>query len=135
MMGKTEIENLKGIVPRSFQHIMSVVATAKHKQFLIRCSFIEIYNEETEIILFSILILANVLFVIQWVYAYVLSAPWTVWFINLFNLETEYVNSNSEMLKPQRYTDHLQKDPITRLQFVCDVLNGNMCYVKNHSEL
>ena len=48
MMGKAADPILKGIVPRSFEHIMSVVASAQSssKQFLIRCSFIEIYNEE-----------------------------------------------------------------------------------------
>lgn len=52
-MGKTEVEELKGIVPRSFQHIMAVVASAKDKQFFIRCSFIEIYNEEIRDLLSS----------------------------------------------------------------------------------
>ena len=45
-MGKTDIEILKGIIPRSFEHIMTVVASTKQKTFMIRCSYIEIYNEE-----------------------------------------------------------------------------------------
>jgi len=46
MVGKLEEPELHGIIPRSFKHILNVVAEASNKEFLIRCSFIEIYNEE-----------------------------------------------------------------------------------------
>ncbi len=45
MMGDYSEEG-KGIIPRSFHHIMSFVDMSKNSQYLIRCSFIEIYNEE-----------------------------------------------------------------------------------------
>jgi kinesin family protein 3/17 len=45
MMGVPENEQLKGIIPRSFNHIVALISEAKDKNFLLRCSFIEIYNE------------------------------------------------------------------------------------------
>lgn len=45
MMGLPKDENLKGIIPRSFNHIVALISQAKDKNFLLRCSFIEIYNE------------------------------------------------------------------------------------------
>ena len=45
-----EISAEAGIMPRSFTHLFSAVKNRQMKQqgvrFLIRCSFIEIYNEE-----------------------------------------------------------------------------------------
>ena len=35
-----------GIIPRCFSHILSLIDQQPRKSFLIRCSFIEIYNEE-----------------------------------------------------------------------------------------
>jgi hypothetical protein len=46
MVGRVDVEELQGIIPRSFGHILSSISNAKDKEFLIRCSFIEIYNEE-----------------------------------------------------------------------------------------
>ena len=46
MVGKIEDEELQGIIPRSFGHILKTISETKEKEFLIRCSFIEIYNEE-----------------------------------------------------------------------------------------
>ena len=46
MVGKVEDEELQGIIPRSFGHILKTISETKSKEFLIRCSFIEIYNEE-----------------------------------------------------------------------------------------
>ncbi len=46
MVGDLNSEEDKGIIPRSFQHIINIVQNAKKKKFLIRCSYIEIYNEE-----------------------------------------------------------------------------------------
>jgi len=45
MMGIPEDERLKGIIPRSFSHIIGVIESTPAKNFLVRCSFIEIYNE------------------------------------------------------------------------------------------
>jgi hypothetical protein len=46
MIGNLNSEEEKGIIPRCFQHIVNIVDNAKEKIFLIRCSYIEIYNEE-----------------------------------------------------------------------------------------
>ena len=53
MMGVTSDEVLKGIIPRSFSHIIARIADAKNKNFLLRCSFIEIYNENIHDLLSS----------------------------------------------------------------------------------
>lgn len=46
MMGDIHSEAEKGIIPRTFNHMLSVIhANSNNKQFLIRVSFIEIYNE------------------------------------------------------------------------------------------
>lgn len=45
MMGVPGDERLKGIIPRSFSHIIGVIEEAKEKKFLVRVSFIELYNE------------------------------------------------------------------------------------------
>ena len=46
MVGRLDSEEERGIIPRTFNHILGVVGEAKNKEFLIRCAFIEIYNEE-----------------------------------------------------------------------------------------
>lgn len=46
MLGKPNDELEKGIIPRTFQHIVNIVESTNDKKFLIRCSYIEIYNEE-----------------------------------------------------------------------------------------
>ena len=46
MMGVPTDESLKGVIPRAFDHIFGNIKSSSHKNFLIRCSFIEIYNEE-----------------------------------------------------------------------------------------
>lgn len=46
MIGNPSSDDQKGLIPRSFQHIMSMIDSSKEKKFLIRCSYIEIYNEE-----------------------------------------------------------------------------------------
>ena len=45
MMGTPEGEG-KGIIPRTFSQIMTLTNSDSSKTHLIRCSFIEIYNEE-----------------------------------------------------------------------------------------
>lgn len=46
MMGVQEDEELRGIIPRTFNQIVTMVDTDDSKKFLVRCSFLEIYNEE-----------------------------------------------------------------------------------------
>ena len=46
MLGDPSSEKEKGIIPRSFSHIMNIIEAANDKQFLVRCSYLEIYNEE-----------------------------------------------------------------------------------------
>lgn len=36
----------KGIMPRAFEHIFTVIKGTEGKQFLVRCSMLELYNEE-----------------------------------------------------------------------------------------
>lgn len=38
--------DLKGVIPNSFSHIFEYIKASKDVQFLIRCSYLEIYNEE-----------------------------------------------------------------------------------------
>ena len=45
MMGGNDEES-KGIIPRTFSQIITVTKNDTSKTHLIRCSFIEIYNEE-----------------------------------------------------------------------------------------
>jgi hypothetical protein len=42
----TTDENLRGVIPNSFFHIFQFVKTTKNIEFLIRCSYLELYNEE-----------------------------------------------------------------------------------------
>lgn len=49
MIGEIDDEEGRGIMPRSFDHIFSVISTNESptgKKYLVRCSFIEIYNED-----------------------------------------------------------------------------------------
>ena len=46
MMGVVKDENLRGIIPNAFSHIFGFIKTEESKRFLVRCSFVEIYNEE-----------------------------------------------------------------------------------------
>lgn len=48
MLGDPSSEQMKGIIPRTFNHILSNVGSAdeKNTQYLISCSYLEIYNEE-----------------------------------------------------------------------------------------
>lgn len=39
-------EHSKGIIPRTFSHILTRTTSQKDKQHLLHCSYIEIYNEE-----------------------------------------------------------------------------------------
>ena len=47
MMGVTNDPNLRGVIPNAFAHIFGYIKTeGNSKRFLLRCSFVEIYNEE-----------------------------------------------------------------------------------------
>jgi kinesin family member 3B len=46
MEGKPDPATLRGIIPNSFYHIFEYVNQAQDRQFLVRASYLEIYNEE-----------------------------------------------------------------------------------------
>ena len=46
MMGDPINEEKRGVIPRAFAHIFGSIESSPTKNFLIRCSYIEIYNEE-----------------------------------------------------------------------------------------
>jgi hypothetical protein len=46
MQGDAANQELKGVMPNAFSHIFDYIKGAKDVQFLIRCSYLEIYNEE-----------------------------------------------------------------------------------------
>lgn len=48
MEGRPDPPHLRGIIPNSFQHIFDYVlqTTAADQQYLVRASYLEIYNEE-----------------------------------------------------------------------------------------
>jgi hypothetical protein len=46
MEGRPDPPSLRGIIPQSFQHIFEHVNAAENLQFLVRASYLEIYNEE-----------------------------------------------------------------------------------------
>lgn len=45
-MGGNDSEESRGIIPRTFSQIVTITKSDSSKTHLIRCSFIEIYNEE-----------------------------------------------------------------------------------------
>ena len=47
MIGDPKDDNLKGIIPRAFHHIINIINTASSdRKYLVRCSYVEIYNED-----------------------------------------------------------------------------------------
>lgn len=46
MEGRPDPPFLRGIIPNSFQHIFDHISNASNFQFLVRASYLEIYNEE-----------------------------------------------------------------------------------------
>ncbi|KAI8847665.1 P-loop containing nucleoside triphosphate hydrolase protein [Chytridium lagenaria] len=46
MQGIANVPHLRGIIPNAFNHIFDHISRAVHKKFLVRVSFLEIYNEE-----------------------------------------------------------------------------------------
>ncbi|KAJ3126975.1 Kinesin-like protein kif3b [Nowakowskiella sp. JEL0407] len=46
MQGVRDVPELRGIIPNAFNHIFNHIAASVDKKFLVRVSFLEIYNEE-----------------------------------------------------------------------------------------
>jgi hypothetical protein len=46
MEGLPDPPSERGIIPNSFKHIFDRVAISENQQFLVRASYLEIYNEE-----------------------------------------------------------------------------------------
>jgi len=46
MLGQPNDEQNSGLIPRAFKHIFQNLQSASQKQYLVRASYIEIYNEE-----------------------------------------------------------------------------------------
>jgi len=46
MVGPASPEELHGVIPRTFAHIFSTINVTQNKKFLVRASYLEIYNEE-----------------------------------------------------------------------------------------
>ncbi len=46
MEGRPDPPNMRGIIPNSFQHIFEYIANSGNQQYLVRASYLEIYNEE-----------------------------------------------------------------------------------------
>ncbi len=46
MEGRPDPPTLRGIIPNSFQHIFDYVSNSQNQQYLVRASYLEIYNEE-----------------------------------------------------------------------------------------
>lgn len=53
MEGRPDPANLRGIIPNSFQHIFEYVGNSRNHQYLVRASYLEIYNEEIRDLLSS----------------------------------------------------------------------------------
>lgn len=53
MMGKPEDKELRGIIPNCFAHIFGAIEQEEGKRYLVRCSYLEIYNEEVYDLLVS----------------------------------------------------------------------------------
>lgn len=46
MMGQLKSELDQGIIPRCFGQLVDTIKTKTNKNFLVQCSYIEIYNED-----------------------------------------------------------------------------------------
>lgn len=46
MTGVPDVPELRGITPNAFAHIFSAIASASGEEYLVRASYLEIYNEE-----------------------------------------------------------------------------------------
>ncbi len=52
MMGVEDPPENRGIIPRAFQHIFDHIGVNTSVKYLVRASYLEIYNEEVSMILF-----------------------------------------------------------------------------------
>lgn len=46
MVGDYKDPDIKGIIPRTFDHVIAAIQTSEDRQYVVRASFIEIYNED-----------------------------------------------------------------------------------------
>lgn len=46
MMGVPQNPEMRGIIPRTFHQIITVTGSASARNYIVLCSFVEIYNEE-----------------------------------------------------------------------------------------
>lgn len=46
MEGKADPPHERGIIPRTFDHVFKVIEGTPNIQFLVRVSYLELYNEE-----------------------------------------------------------------------------------------
>jgi len=53
MQGRADPPELRGVIPNSFDHIFDHIKLATATEFLVRCSYLEIYNEEIRDLLSS----------------------------------------------------------------------------------
>ena len=44
MQGEKDKPELRGMIPKSFEHIFSHIANSRNEQYLVRAAFLEIYN-------------------------------------------------------------------------------------------
>lgn len=45
MQGPNDPPEMRGVIPNSFSHIFDQVTASKDVEYLVRCSYLEIYNE------------------------------------------------------------------------------------------
>ena len=46
MVGDYKDPDIKGIIPRAFDHVINAIHTSESRKYVVRASFIEIYNED-----------------------------------------------------------------------------------------
>lgn len=46
MVGDYKDPEIKGIIPRTFDHVIAAIHTSENRKYVVRASFIEIYNED-----------------------------------------------------------------------------------------
>jgi len=46
MVGDYKDPEWKGIIPRGFDHVITAIQTSENKKYIVRSSFVEIYNED-----------------------------------------------------------------------------------------
>ena len=57
MQGPSNPPELRGVIPNSFSHLFDHINSSSDVEFLVRCSYLEIYNEEIKDLLGTILCL------------------------------------------------------------------------------